>query len=111
MKDNKYYINKILGFCDNILEYTENYNFEDFVNDSKTFNACILCICQIGEFSKNFSSEFLKKYSFIDWYSIKGTRNRFIHDYEGINNKILWEIVSESIPKLKLDLTLILKEL
>lgn len=42
MKDNKMYVEKMIGFCDNIIEYIDGYFFEDFINDSKTFNACIL---------------------------------------------------------------------
>lgn len=98
-------------FCQEIINYTKGYSFEQFIKDSKTEDACILCICQIGEVAKKLDDDFCKKYNFIDWHSIKGTRNRFIHDYDGINNKILWEIVSDNIPKLKLDLEIILKEI
>lgn len=101
MKDNKLYINKMIIFCNNINEYIEGYSFEEFIKDSKIFNACILCISQIGELSKKLNDEFCVKYSFIDWYSIRGTRNRFVHDYDGINYKILWEIVKFNIPELK----------
>lgn len=109
MKDNKFYINKMIEFCDNIIIYTDGYTFEEFIKDSKTFNACILCISQLGELTKKFDEEFFNTYNFVDWHSIKGTRNRFVHDYDGINKKILWEIVTESIPELKENLIKIIK--
>ena len=111
MKDNRKYVIKIIDFCNNIMEYTNGYTFDEFIKDSKTFNACVMCICQIGELSKKFSQEFCEKYNFIDWYSIKGTRNILVHDYDGINNKIVWEIITENIPKLKSELIVILNEL
>lgn len=111
MKDNVFYINKMIEFCDNIIEYTKEYDFKEFEADSKTFNACILCISQLGEIAKRLDENFCNKYSFIDWHSIRGTRNRFVHDYDGINKTILWEIVSENIPKLKEDLSLIINKI
>ncbi len=110
MKDNKMYVEKMIGFCDNIIEYIDGYSFEDFINDSKTFNACILCISQIGEISKKLDLEFCDEYNFVDWHSIRGARNRFFHDYDGINKTILWEIVKFSIPNLKNDLNKILNK-
>ena len=32
---------------------------------------------------------------------MRGLRNRIVHDYEGVNWKLVWEIVSEDLPILK----------
>lgn len=33
-----------------------------------------------------------------------GLRNRIVHDYDGVNLRLVWEIISEDIPVLKNDL-------
>lgn len=30
-----------------------------------------------------------------------GLRNRIVHDYEGVNLMLVWEIITEDLPELK----------
>ena len=55
MKYNKFYINKMI-------------DFEVFLEDSKIYNTCILCISQLEEISKKFDEEFFSTYNFVDWH-------------------------------------------
>ncbi len=32
---------------------------------------------------------------------MKGLRNRIVHDYEGVNLRLVWEIISGDIPGLR----------
>ncbi|MGI6307228.1 MAG: HepT-like ribonuclease domain-containing protein [Dethiobacteria bacterium] len=32
---------------------------------------------------------------------MRGLRNRIVHDYEGVNLKLIWEIIDMDIKKLK----------
>ena len=32
---------------------------------------------------------------------VYGLRNRIVHDYEGVNLKLVWEIISDDLPELK----------
>ena len=41
---------------------------------------------------------------------MRGLRNRIVHDYSGINLKIVWETLSIDIPNLKIDLLIINKK-
>lgn len=44
----------------------------------------------------------------IPWKHLYGLRNRIVHDYEGVNLKLVWEIISEDISELKENLKLML---
>lgn len=33
-----------------------------------------------------------------------GLRNRIVHDYDGVNLKLVWEIINEDLSDLKLEL-------
>lgn len=37
----------------------------------------------------------------IPWREVYGLRNRIVHDYEGVNLKLVWEIISDDLPELK----------
>ena len=37
----------------------------------------------------------------IPWREMYGLRNRIVHDYEGVNLQLVWEIISEDIPELR----------
>ena len=38
---------------------------------------------------------------YIKWHVLKSIRNRIIHDYDGINLEIVWDIVKEDSVELK----------
>ena len=37
----------------------------------------------------------------VDWPSIKGLRNIIVHEYGKVKLQVLWDIVSEDVPRLK----------
>ena len=65
-------------------------------------------ISQIGELVKNISKETIEKYPNIEWIIIKNLRNKIVHDYEGIKLNLIWDIVTNDIVQLKVDLQEIL---
>jgi len=95
--------------CQKILEYTRGLSFEDFENDSKTFDAVVRNIEIIGEATKNISNEFREKYKDIEWKEIARTRDKFIHFYFGIDKEVVWDIASIDVPRLLEKLKTIIK--
>ena len=43
----------------------------------------------------------MEEYKNIPWKSIRGMRNRIVHDYENIDLSVLWGTIKESLPELK----------
>lgn len=72
-------------------------------------DATIFAISQIGELVKNINKETMEKYPNIEWIIIKNLRNKIVHDYEGINLNLIWDIVTKYIVELREDLEEILK--
>lgn len=102
-------ISKMIEYIDRATKYTNNLTFEDFSNDEKTIDATIFAISQIGELIKNIGKDFQNEHSNIQWHILKGLRNRIVHDYEGINLKLIWTIVKVDIINLRKDLQAILE--
>lgn len=92
----------IISSIDKIESYCLDMSYSDFLNDNKTQDAVIRNIEIIGEAAGNISDEFRIKNDNIPWNKIKGTRNRLIHDYSGVNLDILWNIIKDDLPNLYL---------
>lgn len=52
----------------------------------------------IGEASKKIPADVKVKWNSIQWKNIAGMRDRLIHDYIGVNYKIVWDVIKNKIP-------------
>lgn len=105
MKNKEYQsITKMIEYIERAELYTRGMTFKEFSEDIKTIDATVLVISQIGELVKNFDKDFQQKYTTIKWHILKGVRNRIVHDYEGINLKVVWFIITNDLQPLKNDL-------
>ena len=103
MKD-RITIQKIINYINEIEQYVKGMNASDFFDDKKTMSACAFAVSQIGELVGDVSDEIKEKYTNIPWKSIKGMRNRIVHDYDSIDLSVLWNTIIKSLPELKEDL-------
>jgi uncharacterized protein with HEPN domain len=93
-------IQDIIESGNKILLYTSNMSFEEFVNDSKTVDAVIRNFEIIGEAANRLPEDFKDAHPEIDWYRIRGFRNRIVHDYVGIDYSIVWQIKITFLPEM-----------
>ena len=109
MKNKEYMsLKKMIEYIDKALRYTDGCDFQVFSSNEEKVDATIFAISQIGELVKNISKETMEKYTNIEWIIIKNLRNKIVHDYEGIKLNLIWDIVTNDIVQLKVDLQEIL---
>ena len=94
----------ILESAHKILTYTAGSSFEQFLKDDKTIDAVIRNFEIIGEAANRLPEEIRDRYPQVDWHRIRGFRNRIVHDYMGIDYKIVWLIKETYLPALIADL-------
>lgn len=97
---NKDILKKLIQHTQKVITYCAGKSFEEFVEDTMCIEACVFNISQIGELSHRLEIEFVKEHTEIAWNQLYGLRNRIVHDYEGVNLHLIWEIVNEDIPEL-----------
>jgi len=101
----KIIIDKMKKYANQIIDFTSGLNFEALCNDLKTLHASVFGLSQIGELVKKLDKEFIDKHNHIPWVKIKHLRNHIVHDYEGIQLKMLWTILTKFVPEFIADLS------
>jgi uncharacterized protein with HEPN domain len=74
---------------------------EDFVKDYIRFDATMMNFVVIGEMANKLSDKFKGEHTDIEWRRIGDLRNIIAHDYFGIDNKEIWQIIKNKLPELK----------
>jgi uncharacterized protein with HEPN domain len=95
---------RLLHIADAINEiesYINGKDLEEFLSNSMMRFASIKQIEIIGEAVYFLSSETKAKYADIEWDKIAGIRHILVHEYFGIDDKIVWQIITTDIPALK----------
>ncbi|MGE5352920.1 MAG: DUF86 domain-containing protein [Ignavibacteriales bacterium] len=103
-RDWKILFEDILDSIDKIFAYTKDFEFEDFISSSLVVDAVVRNIEIIGEASKNVPEEVKLAASEIPWNKMAGIRNRIVHEYFGVDKSIIWFIVRNELPSLKLQI-------
>ena len=97
---NKIIVEKIIKYINKILQYTNGVEKEDFISNSMMIEACVFNLGQIGELANKIDQEFETEHSGIPWRILYGLRNKIVHDYEGVNLNLIWDIVSGDLEDL-----------
>ena len=62
----------------------------------------------IGEAVTSVSDELKEKNTDVEWFRIKAFRNVIAHEYFGISNKQVWNVICNDLPRLKISIDKIL---
>lgn len=81
--------------------YVSLVEFSEFIENSMMRFACIKQMEIIGEASNHISDETKSRFSSIEWSQIVGMRNVFVHEYFGVDIHLVWDIIKNDIPELK----------
>jgi uncharacterized protein with HEPN domain len=83
----------MLESAQKIKHYTIELDYEAFLSDDRTVDAVVRNFEIIGEAANRLDQEFRELNPGIEWNRIRGFRNRIVHDYFGIDYRIVWTII------------------
>jgi len=100
MKDDMVYLEHIIDCIDRIEEYTESDQFT-FMNSSMVQDAVTRNLQILSESTQKISDPLKQQYPDINWRAISGFRNVLVHDYLGLDNQQIWQVIENRLPNLK----------
>jgi len=109
-RENELLLEDMLQSCEKIFLYVDGMDFNSFSLDNKTIDAVIRNFEIIGEAANRLTEDFKEAHPQIEWFRLRGLRNRIVHHYFGIDNSIVWGIIEDYLPKLKSELSNIIKK-
>ena len=74
--------------------------FEQFISDRKTIDAVIRNFFVIGEAASHLSEDFIGMYPELSWREMRDMRNFVVHEYFGVDHRIVWETLQKNLPPL-----------
>ena len=83
-----------------ILDYTQGMSYDMYDADSKTKDAVERNFEIIGEAASRLPDDFKSIDNGIEWRILKDFRNFIIHEYFGIDNLVVWDIIEHRLPHL-----------
>lgn len=93
-------VGKMIVLIKKLQRYVENTDYDSFSSNDMLVEACVFNLGQLGETANKIDEDFEEAHPEIPWRQIYGLRNRIIHDYEGINLNLIWEIITDDLPGL-----------
>ncbi len=103
-RDYEVYMEDILESITKIENYVKGLSYEDFSKNTLIVDAVVRNLEIIGEAVKKIPTDIKKKYPYIGWRKIAGLRDILIHEYFGINLEIVWDVVINKLPELKVSI-------
>lgn len=108
---NKVRLLHIIDAINEIEIYLQDSDLENFVNNSMMFNATLRQLEIIGEASNRLSEDLLAENPSIPWARIIGLRNLVIHEYFGVDDLTIWNVIKINLPELKEKVTLLISKI
>ena len=90
-------ITDIVEAIEKVLEYSKGMVFENFVTDQKTIDAVIRHFIIIGEAASHVPEDIIEIHADIPWREMRDMRNIVVHEYFGVDNKIVWDTVHNNL--------------
>ena len=93
-------LRKMIKYCEDSVKYTKELNFESFSSDELVLTFSVFSLSQLGELAAKLSKEVTSTNNEVPWNALKSIRNRIVHDYEGVQFRVIWDTLVNDIPLL-----------
>ena len=93
-------VRDMIGFCERTLRLADGMERAAFFADKTRCDAAILSMQRIGEAATRIHREIRDANPQIPWRDIISARNHITHEYDRINENVVWATIQIGIPDL-----------
>lgn len=86
---------------DAIEMFTAGMTFDVFAEDRKTVYAVIRALEIVSEASRRLPPELKERHPDIDWVAVAAAGNVYRHEYEGVDEALIWHTVRHDLSTLR----------
>jgi uncharacterized protein with HEPN domain len=94
-------LHDILDNIDAIRTFTAGMGFEEFVRDRKTLYAVTRALEIISEASRRLPEDVKSRHSAIDWTAVAAAGNVYRHEYEAVDDSLVWHTAQRELEALR----------
>lgn len=80
--------------------FVQGKTFEDYRSDRMLRMAVERCVEIVGEAARRVTREFRDQHPEIPWQPITAQRHVLAHDYDDIQDELIWRVATVHLPKL-----------
>jgi uncharacterized protein with HEPN domain len=91
----------IVENIDAIEAFTARMDFATFAADRKTVYAVVRALEIISEASRRLPTELKGRHPDIDWVAVSAAGNIYRHEYDGVDEVLIWHTVRQSLGSLR----------
>ena len=88
----------ILQAANKIMKFTKGLDQETFCSDELVHDAVLRNLEVIGEAAAKLPLEITELAPETEWHRIRGLRNHLAHAYFGLDDDIIWDVVTNKVP-------------
>ena len=94
-------LHDILENIDRIEEFTRGLAYGGFVADTKTVYAVVRALEIVSEATRKLPPELKARYPQIDWPAISASGNVYRHEYEVVDESLIWYTAQNGVEALR----------
>ncbi len=110
-RDDLVYVSHMLDALNSINTFVKDIDYEEFSANDLIISGVIRKFEILGEASGQIRSDLKETHKNIPWRILKDFRNYLIHQYFGVDIKLVWTTINKEIPTLLISLEKIKEEL
>jgi len=91
----------VVDNIDAIAAFAAGMEFEAFAADRKTVYAVVRALEIISEATRKLPTELKDRHPDIDWIAVAAAGNVYRHEYEGVDERLIWRTVRHDLAVLR----------
>lgn len=102
------FLKHILDEITFLQQNSTDLDLNSFISDEVLKRAFVRSLTIIGEAVKRIPQEIQSSAPQIEWTQIAGMRDKLVHNYLGINYRVVWNVIQYELPELRRSIELLL---